>query len=211
MIYLYLTAGLIALTALLILMTRTVVWISYLDKQFRARLTILGFGAEYNLTTKEFSLLARRLRKTFRKSAKPDSVSAKTERPRKRKKIKPQRPNLGWPVRVQVIKAFALLIGRILSGLDYDLGRVAIQPKLANPALAGMVFGWGQALAGTFAWARSSILIAPVFGNQAAGYSGELTVSIRNSKVCRALILFLRDLPIQKIVKTKYLRRGTHV
>ncbi|MEZ5357651.1 MAG: hypothetical protein R3F48_02390 [Candidatus Zixiibacteriota bacterium] len=222
MIFVYLLIVCSCLAAAYLLLTRTSVFISNRNGVKIARLTISGAGGEYNFASKRIAFFLGPLRyRPRKKEVTPEEIEqkkvrkAEKQRRREEKKLKKgaeekKQKKLTWNVRVQLIKAFLLFIGRLLAAVTYDIGPIVVRPTIANPALAGMAYGWGQAFLGAMPGLRQKTVFAPNFDGSESVYEGEMTVSIKNRQFVGLLWRLIRELPIGKIVKQKFIQRGSN-
>ena len=108
---------------------------------------------------------------------------------------------------VKIVRAGLLCVGRILSRVQYDEGRLDVQPVIANPALAGMAYGWGQALGGMFPGLRQVATITPAYGTGSGRISGKAVFSIKNRQIVWVVWRLVRDLPIKELVKYRFSKK----
>ena len=101
-----------------------------------------------------------------------------------------------------------LFVGEILSRCSYDGGKFEVQPVFADPALAGIAYGWGQAFYGIFPGARNVIAVDPVFGAGETVFSGYVKFSIKNRQVVGPFLRLLANLPIKELTLSFFLRKG---
>lgn len=97
---------------------------------------------------------------------------------------------------------------RVLSCVVYKEANLAARPVIANPALAGMAFGWGQALYGAFPGLQTVLAVSPAFAPGQSTVSGHLTLSIKNRQVVYPTYRLLRQLPIKEIIRVRVFGRG---
>ena len=154
------------------------------------------------------SLFGRELPLPRGKGKKPtEAAEKKLETIGKKKKDRPAMP-LG--IKLRIGKAALLFVGRLLSRVQYDIGQIEFEPAPANPALAGMAYGWSSAFAGAFPGAARTVRVTPSFTGGPSRLSGSLTLSIATRQIVYLVYRLVRDLPIQKIIKHRFLKRGEH-
>lgn len=126
----------------------------------------------------------------------------------KEDKSKPgRRRRLPLSTIVKIARACLLFVARFLSFVQYDMGNINVRPAIANPALAGMAYGWGQALNGAFPGMQRVLNIAPNYGPGAGSVSGRLVLSIKNRQIVVLVWRLLSDLPIKEIIKYRFFRK----
>ncbi len=212
MIFVYLFIVILFAPVIYILMTSTSAYVSYTHKKLLIRILISGIGVSYDGAEKQRTIIVGPYHHRLGKSSKKKTEKSAERKKRKSQKAKKQttRPKLSWALRIQFIKALGLFVGRLLSSVSFDIGRVVVRPKIANPALAGMAYGWGQAFLGVFPELHRRTAFAPKFDGSDGVYEGDLTVTIKNRQICYLLYLLCKNVPIWKLVKHKYLNRGQH-
>ncbi len=208
-IVLIIVALAVAVAAILIVTTRLVLYASHREGDSTVSLTIIGCGLLYDPGQGRLGIVCGRF-KCFFKSRSGKITAGKTEK----KKAGPKPAAKTWwkklPLssRVKICKAALLFAARFLSRLHYDEGKLETRPVFADPALAGMLYGFGQAFYGIFPGARRTVNLVPDFGAEKSEWTGHLTLSIKNRQVIRIGYRLFGDLPIRKIVKSSILRRG---
>jgi len=180
---------------------------TYDKDAFAASLLCLSCGLEYTHDKKRLALRCGRYRHVFGGGTPKPEKKKKETAPRK-KKEKKIRPKLPWRVRVRIGKAIVLCTARFLVSVHYDLGRVRVRPVFANPALAGMVYGFGQAFSGAFGRIGEAISMVPDFAAEKTTWSGEIAISIGIRQIIVITCRFIMDLPIKNILKYRYFTRG---
>lgn len=206
--FLICAAGILA-AAVLLALSRTVLFLSYRDKTLIVSLTVLRCGVIYDERRDRAGIVcgpftyyfAPSEKKPKKKKAEKDKKAAKKKRARKRKRM---------PVGIimRIAKAAVVFLAETLSRIRYDDGRLDVVPVIADPALAGMTYGWGQALYGAFPGLQRTIGVTPAFGRGKTEVSGHLRLSIRNGSVIGPLWRLLRNLPIIKILHYRFIGRG---
>ncbi len=222
--FLYILAVLLLAGVFLLLLSRTVLRIRYDDGDFGVALTTVGCGIfyEYSAGTPGIQLFGWRIRIKVRQKKRPQPESRKKVSPPpptekkptpKAKKVekKKQKRRLGkLPLRtyVQLAKAGLLFFARMLARVRMDDYHLTAQPVVANPALAGMTFGWSQAMSGMFPGLREHVAYDPIYVTGQSSYSGSLQISIANRSIVYVVYRFIRDLPISILIKRLILKRG---
>jgi hypothetical protein len=126
----------------------------------------------------------------------------------KKEETKPKSSRrLPLPVIIKMVKAAIIFVADFLSRVQYDVGQLEVRPVTANPALAGVAFGWGQALYGIFPDLRRTINIAPTYGSEGSLVSGRVAISIKNGQVVALLWRLLRNLPIKELIKYRFSKK----
>jgi hypothetical protein len=202
-------AGIVAvlagLTLATLLLTRTVLSLSLNDNCRLASLTILGVGMRYDLDRGRIGFGIGRLVRYFPRRSTPKH-SPEPHRASHPRKMKPRRKTpLSVYLRIGV--AMARFAVGLLARLRFETKSLVLQPAIPNPALAGMAYGWGQALYGMFPGWRDRVDFAPRFDGESS-YSGEIMISIKNRQVAVLLFRLLRDLPKKDIFTYMLFKRG---
>jgi hypothetical protein len=208
-IALIIIASVVAVAAILIVTTRLVLYASHRASDSTVSLTIIGCGLLYDPGQSRSGIVCGRF-KYFFKSRPKKVIAGKTEK----KKAEPDSAFKNWwrklPLssRVKICRAALLFAARFLSRLHYDEGGLETRPVFADPALTGMVYGFGQAFYGIFPGARRTVNLVPDFGAKKSKWTGHLTLSIKNRQVIYIGYRLLGDLPIREITKSWFLKRG---
>ena len=109
---------------------------------------------------------------------------------------------------VRILKALIFFAGEILSRFRYDGGKIEVQPVFADPALAGIAYGWGQAFYGIFPGARNVIAVDPAFGAGETVYSGYVIFSIKNRQIIGPGFRLFGNLPIRELMASLFSKKG---
>jgi hypothetical protein len=199
--------GLACMTAALA--GRTILSISIDNAYLKIKLTLLGCGLGYDSRQNHLRLFCGRFSRRL-PSFKASSRKEKTPREPAKKaadtKAKSRR-DLPFSTVIKIIRAGVLFAARFLSSVQYDEGQVEVKPVIANPALAGIAFGWGQAVNGAFPGLRKFFDFAPAFGAGTGCYAGRISLSVRNWRVAALVWRLLCDLPIMEIVKYRFFKK----
>lgn len=191
------------LLVLIVMVTRLSVTIAIHDNTIEYRFLIARCGLVYYRRDRRLRLSC--FGHELSLPRRPASGRARSER-KKTSDHKPARPKLPLRVRVQTGKAALLFVGRLLARVQYNIGEIDIAPVFANPALAGMAYGWGRAFSGAFPGAARSFRVTPSFTGGTTRFSGSLTLSIASRQICYLVYRLWRDLPIQHIMKHRFFR-----
>lgn len=208
-IVLIIIASVVAVAAILLVTTRLVLYASHREGDSTVSLTIIGCGLLYDPGQSRSGIVCGRFRYFFK--SRPKKVTAgKTEKKKAEfdSTLKNWWRKLPLSSRVKICKAALLFAARFLSRLHYDEGKLETRPVFADPALAGMVYGFGQAFYGIFPGARRTVNLVPDFGAEKSEWTGHLTLSIKNRQVIRIGYRLFGDLPIREITKSWFLKRG---
>lgn len=208
-IILIIIALVVAVAAILLVTTRLVLYASHREGDSTVSLTIIGCGLLYDPGQSRSGIVCGRF-KYFFESRSKKVTAGKTEKEKAEpdSALKNYWRKLPLSSRVKICKAALLFAARFLSRLHYDEGKLETRPVFADPALAGMVYGFGQAFYGIFPGARRMVNLVPDFGAEKSEWTGHLTLSIKNRQVVRIGYRLFCDLPIREIAKSSILRRG---
>jgi len=190
--------SIIAIASLFILLTKIYFHVSYSSGKMIFNVTILSTGFEFIIPENKLTFVLGNYKKSF------DTKTSKKQKPAKKskkKREKKEKKSLSWQVWAKIIKAGLLFIGRFLSKVEYESAQLDIQPVFANPALAGMAYGWSSAFMGAIPGLSETINFTPRFDTEKSQLSGELTLSIKNRSIIYLLYRLFRDLPIKELVK----------
>jgi hypothetical protein len=199
--------GLACMTAALA--SRTILSISIDNARLKVKLALLGCGFRYDSHENDLRLFCWRLTRRL-PSFKIASPRTKSPASAEKKTIEAKarsRKRLPFSVLIKIIKAGLLFAARFLSRVQYDEGQIEVQPVIANPALAGIAFGWGQALNGAVPGLRGFFDFTPVYGTGSGRYAGRISLSVRNWRVAVLVWRLLCDLPIMEIVKYRFFKK----
>lgn len=203
-------AGCVLIGLALFLTTRTVFFLSYRDKRLTASLTIIGCGVHY--ADGRIGIGCGRLVHYFKPSPeepRKKKKEEKAERKAAKKKKKPQqRRRLRLAVILRIVKALFLFVVDILSRIRYDEGELTVVPVIADPAIAGMAYGWGQALYGIFPDLRRTIDVMPAYGQEKSRFSGHIALSFPNRGIVVPVWRLLRNMPIKELIRHRFSGRG---
>lgn len=199
-------AAVLILGCVLILLTsRTVLSLSYQNNQLGGAVLIAGCGIIYGGAEGQFGLACGRFRRYFKPktgrvppAAKPQPVSP----PRLRRR----RPELSTII--ATVRALILFSGRMVSRVRVDEARFELRPMIANPALAGIAYGWSRAFYGVFPAVRRTVDVTPGFGDGDSVVSARLVLSVPNRIILLSIWELLRELPIKGLVKYAFSKRG---
>ena len=199
---------LIIIFLVLILTTRMVLTASGRHGEIYFSLTVCGCGLLFHPGKSALGLICGKYRHLFRPGAGrrgADKPSLKKEEISRPKKAKSKIPLMIW---IKIGRALILAAGRFMARINFDGSQLKTHPVMANPALAGMAYGWGQAFYGVFPGMRRTIDFAPVFDQTRGFWSGRLIVSIKNRQMVYIVYRLVRDLPIGKIIRHRFFKRG---
>jgi len=191
--------------AIILLTSRTILSLSYQNRQISGSLLVLRCGIIYDGGTGQFGIAFGRFLRYFKPKAAVSSPPKKPKRvlpPKRRRRL----PSLSTII--ATIRAVVLFAGRILSHVRVDEAKFDLQPMIANPALAGMAYGWSQAFYGVFPSARKIVSISPDFGDGESVISGRVTFSIANRRILLSVWELLWNLPIKELVRYIFSKRG---
>jgi len=195
----------------IILFARIVVRATYDGGRGILSITLLGCGPALDMTADEFGVQLGPWRHFFRRRAKKaadESGQKVTDTPAP-KAIKSRR-RFPFGAGIQIGKAFVVMIARLLARVKYEGGKLEARPVFANPALAGMAYGWSQSLYGMFPAFRETVDFVPEFVEGNEYWSGDITFSIKNRQIAYVMGRFLIDLPLRKIVRHFIARKVQH-
>ncbi len=194
----------------LFLTTRTVFFLSYRERRLDASLTILGCGVFY--ADGRIGIGCGRLVHYFKPSPeeprkkKKEKKAARKAGEKKKKREKGRRMKFG--VILRIVKALFLFTVDILSRIRYDGGELTVVPVIADPAIAGMAYGWGQALYGIFPNLRRTIDVMPTYGHEKSRFSGHIALSFPNRGIIVPVWRLIRNMPIKELIRHRFSGRG---
>lgn len=211
MTILFLILAVCILAGLALLLTaRTVFFLSYQERRLAVSLTILGCGLRYD--GKRFGIACGPLTHYFkpspekpRKKKKEKEVDQKAPGKEKKRK-KGRRMRLGLVLRIA--KALFLFFADVLSRVRYDGGELTIIPVIADPAVAGIAYGWGQAFYGIFPQLRRTLDVVPTYGRGKSSFSGQIALSFPNRGLIVPVWRLVRNLPIIELIRHRFSGRG---
>lgn len=179
------------------------------QEQFYVKLTVLNCGGLYDISGNRAALVLGRWKKYFKPGDKKKKPATKDKPTRKKKKTAKKRSfgQLSWSARIKIAKAFLLYSGRFLGSIKYDEGQLKARPVMADPALAGMAYGFGAAVYGIFPDLRQTLDVFPAFSGQKSEWTGHIVFSIRIRQIIYISCRLIGDLPIMEIVKY-WMKRG---
>ena len=211
MIYLLICIVFLLLTALTIILTARIVFrAGHNQEETYFRLTVLSCGVLYDISQNRIALLLGGWKKYFKLSGgKKKKSKAKKIKPPAEKKAARKRSlrNLSWAARIKIVKALVLYAGRFLVRIKYEEAHLAARPVIADPALAGMAYGFGTALHGIFPGLRRTFDVYPDFAAEKSRWMGEIAFSIRIRQIIYISCRLIGDLPIKEIIKY-WVKRG---
>lgn len=189
-----------AVVGLSFLLAKTTLSLRVCNFRFTASLTIGPVAVHYSGQENRLGIGLGRWRHYFKPSK---------AKPKKEKKPKPQVPparaakktGLSWATKWRLVKALLIFVGNILSRVQYEKGQFDLQPVIANPALAGMSYGWGQALAGMWPGLGKMFRYTPQYVSGTGRVSGTLILSVKNRHIAGQTMRLLVNLPIIELVK----------
>lgn len=213
LITLYIFLTILFLTAVAFIFSRTVLDISFNKKQLNLLVSILNCGLFFDFPDKKLGLYLNGFKKlsfTIKDGGKAKKTKArvKKEKVKKEEKLKKEKKRIPLSLILKITKAGFLFVCRLISCVQYDTGQLVYKPVMANPAVAGMAFGWSRAFTGMFPGLGRSFQFTPQYVTGQSHISGRLTLSVKNRKVIYILFQLLGDLPIRQIVKHYIGRRG---
>jgi hypothetical protein len=206
MIYLSLIVIVLAAIIIGLLVVHTRLQINLLNSRLRVSLAIGACGVRFDTTGRRFGIFFSRWTYYFKPSAEKPKKGKKPKPPRK-KKVKSLR-RLPLATILKIARAAVIFVAGFLSRVQYDEGKLEVQPVIANPALAGMAFGWGQAFYGAFPGLKQVFNVDPAYGTSGSRVSGQLSLSIKNRQIMGLVWRLLRDLPIIELMKYRFSKRG---
>ncbi len=195
---------------ILICLTAPVLYqISHQHQQSTIKLTILGCGLLYDLGRNRAAVTIGKWHWSIGKRKQKRSALEKSTRRSKLKKKAGEKEarKMSWNTRLKIIKAMMISGARLLSRIKYEDARLQVRPVMADPALAGMAYGWGAAIYGIFPGLRETIDICPDFGAEKTHWNGHLILSIRIRQVVYVGYGLLLDLPIRELI-AYWMKRG---
>ncbi len=210
MIYILIATCIIIAALAVILSARTRLSVSFQNAVFNISVSVLGCGLKLTGEDRKFSVFCGRWIYSFKKSSKTSQEKRKKEvaLSQEDKKLKKKsRPRLPLSTLVKIARAGIIFVARFIASVQYNEGQLDLQPVIANPALAGMAFGWGKAINGVFPGMQRVFNLAPSGGTGASRVSGHLVLSIKNGRVAALVWRLLRDLPIKELIKYKFSKK----
>jgi hypothetical protein len=194
----------------LFLTTRTVFFLLYRERHLVASLTILGCGIRY--ADGRIGIGCGRIVHYFKPSTEESRKKKKDKKAKRAAAKKEKKPKKGRRMKLGVIlriaKALFLFVVDMLSRVRYDGGELTAVPVIADPAIAGMAFGWGQAFYGMFPELRRTIDVIPTYGQEKSRLSGHFAVSFPNRGIIVPVWRLLRNLPIIELIRHRFSGRG---
>lgn len=196
--------------SVLFLTARTVLSLSFQNRRLSASLTILGCGIRYDdgrigIACGSLAHYFKPSVKKARKKKKEKEVAEKAPgKKKKRKRGRRMTPGLVF----RIAKALFLFVVDILSRIRYDSGELTVIPVIADPAIAGMAYGWGQAFYGIFPQLRRSVDVIPTYGRGKSSLSGQLALSFPNRGMIVPVWRLIRNLPIIELIRHRFSGRG---
>lgn len=208
-IALMIMAGLFLAGLITILVTRTTLSVSFRNTRLKITMAMIGCGLRFDSRENQLALFCGRWSRNLkpRKSASPKKTSKKISRLAEPKPRRKSRRRLPFSTIVKLVKAGLLCFARVLARVQYDEAKLELRPVIANPALAGMAFGWGQAFGGIFPRLRESLEFNPSCGTGTGSFSGKAVFSIKNRQVVYVMWRLLRDLPIIELIKYRFFKK----
>jgi len=205
-----LTIIVLALLAILFF-ARVIVRASYIEGRALIVATVLGCGPAIDISAGQAGIAFGSWCHFFRRRpAKESKESAKISKETPVKRPPKSQRKFPLSVYVQIGKAFFLMAARVIARINYEGGKLEARPVFANPALAGMAYGWSQSLYGVFPALRETIDFVPGFVENDEYWSGYITFSIKNRQIVYVIGLFLVDLPLWKIIRHLFIRKVKH-
>jgi len=207
--YLLIFVVIAAMLALTVILAKTTFSLSLDNGRLKVSLGMLKCGVRFDSRGNRLGIFVGNWAHYFKTDGKKEA-GEKPGKPKKRKKVKKTgpAPKLHWSTILKIVKAAVLFMAGILSRIKYEEGRLDLQPAMANPALAGMAYGWGQAFTGAWPGLGRVFGFTPLFGSDQGQYSGHLVLSIKNGQVMALTWRLVRNLPIKELVKYLYAKRG---
>lgn len=194
----------------LFLTTRTVFFLSYRQRRLTASLTVLGCGVRY--ADGRVGIGCGRLIHYFKPSAEEPRKKKKEKKAErkaaKRKKKRKEKRRMKSGVIFRIGKALFLFTVDLLSRIRYDGGELTFVPVIADPALAGMAYGWGQAVYGMFPGLRRTIDVMPTYGQEKSRFSGHIALSFPNRGIVVPVWRLIRNMPIKELIRHRFSGRG---
>lgn len=205
----YILAALLASFIITIMVSRAVMYVSYREGIFKILVTIIGCGVCFDFDKYKPGIVFGQRIIYFKL---PSRKTGRVKEAAKKKKVagKKKKKGIGIPIStgIKIGRAGLLFGARIFSRIEYEESFLRARPVIANPALAGIAYGWGKAFYGIFPEVGQTIDIAPSFNGRKGSWNGHLKLSIKIRQIVYAIYLFLRDLPINEIIKFWWRKRG---
>ncbi len=209
MIVIILIAAVVVIGSVVLAMARTVLLVSYQDRRLDVSITILGCGIRYDTTRDRLGLVCGRFVRYFAPSKrKREKKAEKEKKVEKRERRKKRRRRLPIRIVLRIATGLFVFAAEILARFRYDGGQIRVVPMIADPAVAGMTYGWGRALYGAVPGLRGTIDIVPTYGRGRSSASGHLALSIRNGSIIGPLWRLLRKMPITGIIRNRFSGRS---
>ena len=197
-ILLIIIASLIILFVAFILFTTIRFNCRFHNKQIAASVTILGLGLGFDSSVGNPAILLG----PWQKIIKPGPPKEKKQKKAKKESTRSVL-SLSWRLKWRLARAALLAGARFLSRIKYEDSLVIAEPVFADPALAGMSYGFSRAFYGAFPGAWNKFQFTPDFEPGNSNFEGHLDLSIKVRQVTAIGFWFLRDLPIKEIIKQK--------
>jgi hypothetical protein len=197
----FILAGLITL-----LVVRTNLTVSIMNNRITVTLALMRCGLRYNGRSRQIGLFCGRWIHYFKSST---DVREKKKKKKKAARLQKPKPRRKLPLTTifKIIKAAVVFIAGFLSRVQYDVGKIDVQPIIANPALAGMAYGWSRAFYGVFPCIRRILEVSPDYGTGQGHFSGNLELSIKNRQMVGLMWRLFRNLPIIELIKYRFFKK----
>lgn len=194
----------------LFLTTRTVFFLAYRERRLHASLTVLGCGLHY--ADSRIGIGCGRFVHYFKPSPEEPRTKKKEKKAErkaaKKKKKRREGRRMKFGVILRIVKALFLFAVDLLSRIRYDGGELTVVPVIADPAIAGVAYGWGQALYGIFPDLRRTIDVMPTYGQEKSRFSGHIALSFPNRGIVVPVWRLLRNMPIKELIRHRFSGRG---
>lgn len=206
--FLIVIASLSCLALLILIFSRTILLLTYKEQQAILTLTVLQCGSYFDMSDQRIGLIIGPLRIPLPSRSGKPPLSDQKKPAEESKSAPPRRRRLPFRVYVQILKATLLFSRRMVAAIKIERCRSVARPVFANPALAGVAYGWSQAIYGAAPSLRSAIDFIPAFAGESS-YEGEVALSIKNRVVFWNLLRLIWGLPLMTIIRHKRgLRKG---
>jgi hypothetical protein len=183
---------------------------SFQNRRLAVSLSILGCGLRYDdgrigiacgSLVRYFKPSAKRARKKKKEKEVKEEAPGKKKKPKKGRRMK-------FGLILRITRAVFLFTADILSRIRYDSGELTVIPVIADPAIAGMAYGWGQAFYGIFPRLRRTLDVIPTYGRGKSSLSGQIALSFPNRGMIVPVWRLIRNLPIIELIRHRFSGRG---
>jgi hypothetical protein len=197
---------LLAAAGIGLLLATTVLSVRVVNTRVDASLRIGPVGVYFDGKSKRAGVGLWNRRYYF-KPSKPKPKKDKKAQAKEPAETPREKTKLPWATKWQIIKATLIFVGGVLSRVQYEKGQFELEPVMANPALAGMTYGWGQALAGVWPGLGRTVRYTPQYVSGSGRVSGTVVLSVKNRHIAVETMRLLKNLPIQELVTYLFRRK----